>query len=98
MNKLTNKAFNQLNKINKDGHNNIYKTDNIEKALNRLKEYEELGVMPETVAYLLKFFKERTSAEYITQEMKFISEYLKAIDELSQLHLTKVGIKLDNSN
>lgn len=46
-------------------------------AINRLAEYENLGFTPEDIAYMAKFFKEHTSAEAITYEMKTIAKLIE---------------------
>lgn len=45
---------------------------------DKLKGYEDLGFAPEEIAYMAKFFKERTSAEYIANDMHIIARLLKA--------------------
>ena len=43
---------------------------------DKLKEYEDLGVTPADIAYMAKFFKDHTSAEYIANEMHIIAKLL----------------------
>jgi hypothetical protein len=47
-------------------------------AIDRLAEYENLGFTPEDIVYMAKFFKEHTSAEYITNEMKMVAKLINA--------------------
>lgn len=42
-----------------------------------LKQYKDLGVTPEQVALLMKFFKDRTSAEYIANDMKLVADSIQ---------------------
>lgn len=44
----------------------------------KLKQYEDLGFSPEEIAYMAKFFKERTSAEYIANDMRIVAKILEA--------------------
>ena len=48
------------------------------KVYEKLKEYEDLGFTPEDIAYMANFFKERTSAEYIANDMHIAAKLLKA--------------------
>ena len=40
------------------------------KAIDKLGQYEDLGFTPEDIAYLAKFYKERTSAKAIADDMR----------------------------
>ena len=48
------------------------------KMHDKLKQYEDLGFTPEEIAYMAKFFKERTSAEYIANDMHIVAKLLEA--------------------
>lgn len=45
----------------------------VKELRSELKPYKDLGVTPEQIALLIKFFKERTSAAYIASDMKLIA-------------------------
>lgn len=57
------------------------------KVYEKLKEYEDLGFTPEDIAYMANFFKERTSAEYIANDMHIVAKLLKA--ERKEAHWIK---------
>lgn len=42
-----------------------------------LKRYKDLNVTPEKVALLIKFFKERTSTEFISTDMKLVEDSIR---------------------
>lgn len=44
---------------------------------DRLAEYEDLGLTPEEIALLAKFYKERTSPEAIAAEMRLAEKLLE---------------------
>lgn len=48
------------------------------KRYDKLKKYEDLGFTPEDIAYMAKFYKERTSAEYIANDMHIVAKLLEA--------------------
>lgn len=45
---------------------------------DKLKDYEDLGFSPEEIACLAKFYKEQTSVETITANMKIVAKLLEA--------------------
>lgn len=49
----------------------------IQLLTERLAEYERLGFTPEDIAYMAKFFKERTSAEAIATDMKVAAKLIE---------------------
>lgn len=42
-----------------------------------LKRYKDLNVTPKQIALLMRFFKERTSADYIASDMRLVADSLK---------------------
>lgn len=54
---------------------------------DKLKSYEDLGFSPEEIAYLAKFYKEQTSVEAITANMKIVAKLLEA--ERKEAHWIK---------
>lgn len=61
----------------------------VKELRSELKSYKDLGVTPEQIALLIKFFKERTSAEYITSDMNLITGALRYEQLNEQLLLTQ---------
>lgn len=57
-------------------------------AANRLAEYEDLGFTPQDIAYMAKFYKENTSAEAITANMK-IAAMLLELEKLKARYAEK---------
>ncbi len=47
------------------------------KRFDKLKEYEDLGFTPEDIAYLAKFFKDKTSTEEIEANMKTAAKLME---------------------
>lgn len=43
-------------------------------AVDKLAAYEDLGFTPEEIAIMAKFYKERTSAEAIAEDMKIVAK------------------------
>lgn len=56
----------------------IYPDCTLGQVVEKLAKYEDLGFTPEEIAYMAKFFKERTSAEYIANDMRIIAKLLEA--------------------
>lgn len=56
---------------------------------SELKSYKDLGVTPEQISLLIKFFKERTSSDYIASDMNLIAGALRYEKLHEQLLLTQ---------
>lgn len=65
----------------------------VQKLRAELEQYRDLGVKPKQVALLMKFFKERTSAEYIAGDMKLVADSVR-VSSLEQ-ELSKVTAERD---
>jgi hypothetical protein len=50
----------------------------IANCIRRLAEYEDLGFTPENIVYMADFYKTRTSAEYIANDMRIVAKLLEA--------------------
>lgn len=50
----------------------------IENCIRMLARYEDLGFTPEEIALMANFYKTRTSAEYIANDMRMIAKLLEA--------------------
>lgn len=57
--------------------------DKLREAMKKLAAYTDLGVSPEQVALLMKFFKENTSAEKIAVDLKLVADSIK-LDDLKK--------------
>ena len=63
-------------------YTDVCKADcNGKKVYDKLKTYEDLGFTPEEIVHMARFFKERTSAEYIANEMRIVAKLLKSEQE-----------------
>ena len=72
-------------------HKSLYNDDNYEHIvsnrycehrqvaewLRKLQSYEDLGVTPEDIVMMAKFYKEQTSVEAITANMKLVQKLIK---------------------
>lgn len=65
----------------------------VKELRSELKSYKDLGVTPEQIALLIKFFKERTSADYIASDMNLVAEALRYEKLNKQLLLTQQKLK-----
>lgn len=61
----------------------------VKELRSELRSYKDLGVTPEQIALLIKFFKERTSSDYIASDMKIIAGALRCEKLHEQLLLTQ---------
>lgn len=59
----------------------------VKKRYDKLKQYEDLGFTPEQIALMANFYKTRTSAEYIANDMRIVAKLLKA--ERKEAHWIK---------
>lgn len=57
--------------------------DKLRETMKKLAAYTDLGVSPEQVALLMKFFKENTSAEKIAVDLKLVADSIK-LDDLKK--------------
>lgn len=57
-------------------------------AIQDLQAYEDLGFTPQDIAYMAKFYKENTSAEAITANMK-IAAMLLELEKLKARYAEK---------
>lgn len=65
-------------------HSEIHEyRDKLREAMKKLAAYTDLGVSPEQVALLMKFFKENTSAEKIAVDLKLVADSIK-LDDLKK--------------
>lgn len=65
----------------------------VQELRKELEQYKSLGVKPEQIALLIKFFRERTSAEYIAGDMKLVADSVR-VSSLEQ-ELAKVTAERD---
>lgn len=63
------------------------KEDIEEKRHDKLKQYEDLGFTPEQIAIMADFYKTRTSAEHIANDMHILAKLLEA--ERKEAHWIK---------
>lgn len=49
----------------------------VKELREELEKYKHLDVTPEQIALLMRFFKERTSADYIASDMRLVADSLK---------------------
>lgn len=63
------------------------------KAYYRLQEYEDLGFTPQDIAIMAKFYKEQTSVESVTANLKIV-ESLIELDKYKKLEAAGKLIKL----